>query len=118
MVEVDRHSIVLDLDDHTVEAASVFCLQGDDVSFIDVIRVELPVLHKCGLGNIEHQLLIKLAVSLIARNDEIELVAFAQRIERIFKRFEHSTKLADKHKGMLNRTFFRQLLFYLLTVIY
>jgi hypothetical protein len=100
VVQVDGYSIILYLDDHTIESATVLSLEGDDVAFVDVSRVKLSVTHEVCFRNVEHQLFVKLAIGFLAWDDEIELVAFLQGFKSFFEWFEYSAEFADEHERM------------------
>ena len=118
VVQVERHSIVLHLDDSSVKTAAVLTLQRNDITLVNMLRVEHTIYFEHLLLNVEHKVVVKLSVRVLAGNYEVERTALLQSLNSLFESRQRLTQIADKHKRMLSRTLLYQVLLLVVFVLY
>ena len=88
VVEVNDHFVFLDIGDEALEAVSIGIYQGDDVARIDGVFVEFAVNAEDGLVELDDVLLNVRAVCIVNREREVEIVAFVEFGDVVFKSVE------------------------------
>ena len=100
MVQVNRHSILLDFDDGGIEAAAILSHHRHDSTLMDIVEIYLSVHHEHRLWHIEHQLIVEIPVSISTGDDEIKLIATHQVTHILLELLEHQIKTADELERM------------------
>lgn len=105
MVEVHCHSVVGHLEHVSEEAVAILILQWYDSILVYIVVVEVSVYAEHALIQIQHAGLLKFAVSLFLRQNEVERRTLLERIYLIFELVERYSEACYKLKRFLLGSF-------------
>ena len=106
MIKVYSNCIVFNLDNSSIETLPIFALHRNYSTVIHIARIYLSVLTEYSLIDIKHKLIIKLTISIFARNDKVKGPVFFHTFNTCLESRKDYAKLAYELERMLCRALF------------